>query len=93
MHDDAVLLVLELIVPEDDAPHPAKLVDLQMLFLLGGRERTRSEWAELLRRGVRARRRPRGTAGEGHRGPPGGIARGCGVRPHIGPRSTFVTRT
>jgi hypothetical protein len=51
MHDDAVLLVLELIVPEDDAPHPAKLVDLQMLFLLGGRERTRSEWAELLRRG------------------------------------------
>jgi hypothetical protein len=51
MRDDAVLLVLELIVPEDDDPHPAKLVDLQMLFLLGGRERTRSEWAGLLRRG------------------------------------------
>jgi hypothetical protein len=51
MREDAVLLVLELIVPEDDMPHPAKLVDLQMLFLLGGRERTRTQWAELLRRG------------------------------------------
>jgi hypothetical protein len=51
MRDDAVLLVLELIVPEDDRPHPSKLVDLQMLVLLGGRERTRTQWAELLRRG------------------------------------------
>jgi len=51
MHEDAVLLVHELIVPEDDAPHPAKLIDLQMLILLGGRERTGAQWAELLRRG------------------------------------------
>jgi len=51
MRDDAVLLVVELIVPEDDAPHPSKLIDLQMLVLLGGRERTRTDWAELLRRG------------------------------------------
>jgi hypothetical protein len=51
MRDDAVLLVLELIVPEGDEPHPAKLIDLQMLLLLGGRERTREQWAGLLRRG------------------------------------------
>jgi len=51
MPDDALLLVLELIVPEDDRPHPSKLIDLQMLVLLGGRERTRTQWAELLRRG------------------------------------------
>lgn len=37
-------------MPEDDAPHPAKLVDLQMLFLLRGRERKRTEWDELLER-------------------------------------------
>ena len=49
--DDAVLLVLELIVPEDDMPHLSKLIDLQMLVLLGGRERTRTQWTELLRRG------------------------------------------
>ena len=46
-----MLLVLELIVPEDDRPHPSKLVDLQMLVLLGGRERTRTQWADLLQRG------------------------------------------
>ena len=51
MRDDALLLVLELIVPEDDRPHLSKLIDLQMLVLLGGRERTRTQWAELLGRG------------------------------------------
>ena len=91
MRDDAVLLVLELIVPEDDAPHPAKLVDLQMLFLLGGRERTRPEWEELLHRGgfelaavVEGRRanvieaRPAGSGGRQPRGCPSTNARWTG---------------
>ena len=43
-----VLLLVELIVPDHDRPHPAKLLDLQMLVLLGGRERTLEEWRALL---------------------------------------------
>ncbi|MDX6548230.1 MAG: hypothetical protein QOG33_1780 [Gaiellales bacterium] len=44
-----LLLVVELIVPDDDRPHPSKLLDLQMLVLLGGRERTLEQWRQLLR--------------------------------------------
>jgi hypothetical protein len=32
--------VLETVVPDGNAPHPGKLVDLQMLVMLAGRERT-----------------------------------------------------
>lgn len=42
------LLILELIVPENDVPHPAKLLDLHMMVMLGGRERTLTEWRRLL---------------------------------------------
>ncbi|HEX6520483.1 MAG TPA: methyltransferase [Streptosporangiaceae bacterium] len=45
---DGRLLILELIVPEDPGPHPAKLLDLHMMVMLGGRERTMTEWRELL---------------------------------------------
>jgi hypothetical protein len=45
------LLVLEQVVPVDDRPHPAKLLDLHMLMMLGGRERTETEWRQLLARG------------------------------------------
>jgi hypothetical protein len=48
MPDHAHLLVLEQAVPEDNQPHPAKLLDLHMLLLLGGRERTESDWHSLL---------------------------------------------
>jgi hypothetical protein len=42
------LLVVELIVPDGDEPHLSKLLDLQMLVLLGGRERTLGDWRHLL---------------------------------------------
>ena len=48
MPDHGRLLVLEQAVPEDGRPHPAKLLDLHMLVLLGGRERTESDWHALL---------------------------------------------
>ncbi|MEU5881423.1 methyltransferase [Spirillospora sp. NPDC047279] len=51
MPGDGVLLLLEQVVPEDGGPHPAKLLDLHMLVLLGGRERTAGEWEALLGRG------------------------------------------
>lgn len=43
------LLLMEMVLPSDgDRPHPAKLFDLWLLLLLGGRERTREEYAKLL---------------------------------------------
>jgi len=44
----ARLLILEQAIPEDNYPHPAKLLDLHMLLLLGGRERTESDWHTVL---------------------------------------------
>jgi hypothetical protein len=41
------ILVCELVVPESAAPHPARWSDLGMLVLLGGRERTLSEFDKL----------------------------------------------
>jgi precorrin-6B methylase 2 len=48
MPPHARLLVLEQAIAEDGQPHPAKLLDLHMLVLLGGRERTETEWRALL---------------------------------------------
>ncbi|MEX2974414.1 methyltransferase [Streptomyces sp. C184] len=45
------LLVLEQVIPDDDLRHPEKLLDLHMLVLLGGRERTLADWHELLAAG------------------------------------------
>ncbi|MGW0568882.1 methyltransferase [Streptomyces tauricus] len=41
------ILVCELVVPATSAPHPARWSDLGMLVLLGGRERTLSEFDKL----------------------------------------------
>ncbi len=49
--DGGRLLIVEHVVPAGNAPHPAKLLDLHMLVLLGGRERTENQWAELLTSG------------------------------------------
>ena len=42
------LLVIETIIPPGNAPSPTKLIDLQMLVLTGGRERTAAEYQALL---------------------------------------------
>jgi len=42
------LLLLEQVMPDGDTPSYAKLLDLIMLVLLGGKERTQSEWRDLL---------------------------------------------
>lgn len=44
------LLVLETVLPEGDEPHLGKLLDVLMLALVGGRERTAREYAVLLDR-------------------------------------------
>jgi hypothetical protein len=35
------------VVPETSEPHFSKLVDLEMLLMPGGRERTEREWRDL----------------------------------------------
>ena len=45
------LVLLELVVPPGDQPSPAKLLDLQMLVMATGRERTEAEWSALLAAG------------------------------------------
>lgn len=42
------LLLLEVVVSDDDMPHTAKFIDLTMMAMLGGRERTESQWRRLL---------------------------------------------
>lgn len=48
MADDGRLLVIEQVIPPGDGPSFAKLYDLHMLVLSGGRERTENEYRSLL---------------------------------------------
>jgi hypothetical protein len=41
------VLLLELVVPEGNAPHMSKILDIEMLVFPGGRERTEKEYANL----------------------------------------------
>lgn len=45
----AKLLLIECLVPEDSKPSWTKMLDLQMLTLLSGKERTEKEYSEMLR--------------------------------------------
>lgn len=42
------LLIVEHVLPEGDEPHPGKLIDLEMMLITGGKERTAGEYAALL---------------------------------------------
>ncbi|MBL8324211.1 MAG: methyltransferase [Rubrivivax sp.] len=44
------LLVVDAVVPEGNAPHPAKVMDILMMAFATGRERTQDEFAALLAR-------------------------------------------
>jgi SAM-dependent methyltransferase len=51
------VLLVEMVVPPGDVPHPAKMLDMVMLAITGGMERTEDEYAELLdRAGLRLAR-------------------------------------
>jgi SAM-dependent methyltransferase len=43
-----LLLLVEGVVPEGQEPNPIRLLDLHMLVLLGGKERTKGDWRSLL---------------------------------------------
>ncbi len=45
---DGRLLIVETVLPTGDTPHPGKVLDLVMLVIPGGQERTEAEYASLL---------------------------------------------
>lgn len=47
MAPEAKVMVVDAVVPEGDAPHPAKVMDIIMLALHEGKERTEAEFARL----------------------------------------------
>jgi hypothetical protein len=49
--EHATLLVIEQMIPNDPDPHWARTLDIHMLALLGGRQRSQQEYAVLLDRG------------------------------------------
>ena len=42
------LLIVEMVLPPGDTPHPGKMFDMAMLVQMGGQERTEAEYASLL---------------------------------------------
>ena len=46
--DNGRLLLLEAIIPDDDSPHLAKDLDIRLLTIVPGSERTESAYARLL---------------------------------------------
>jgi len=42
------LLLIEMVLPPGDTPHPGKMLDIAMLAVPGGEERTEAEYAVLL---------------------------------------------
>ncbi|HKW16843.1 MAG TPA: methyltransferase [Terriglobales bacterium] len=44
------IVLLEFVVPRGNEPHPSKVIDIEMLFFPGGRERMENEWRDLFSR-------------------------------------------
>ena len=48
MDPNGRLLLVEMVIPPGDDPHPGKMLDMVMLSLPGGMERSEQEYRELL---------------------------------------------
>lgn len=48
MKQGSKLLIIESVIPSGNTPHPGKFMDINMLAMTGGRERTQSEFISLL---------------------------------------------
>ncbi|WP_439365310.1 methyltransferase [Bradyrhizobium sp. DASA03005] len=51
MKADGRLLLVEMVLPLGDTPHPGKILDMSMLVSVGGQERTEVEYETLLSKG------------------------------------------
>ncbi|MEU6560289.1 methyltransferase [Nocardia nova] len=50
MAPSARLIIVEIVLPQGNRPHPGKYIDLEMLINSGGRERTAADYRKLLTR-------------------------------------------
>jgi len=50
MQPQGLLLIVEMVLPEGDTAHPGKMLDMVMLLVPGGQERTEAQYAALLER-------------------------------------------
>ena len=50
MNENSKLLLVEIVLPEKDEPGLGQILDLEMLMIPGGRERTANEYAELFKK-------------------------------------------
>lgn len=48
MSENGKVLIVEMVVPEGNEPHPSKALDILMLVMEGGKERTKDEYGKLL---------------------------------------------
>ena len=48
MQPNSKLILVDCVVPETDEPHFSKFIDLNMLVMTGGKERTEKEFAQIL---------------------------------------------
>jgi threonine dehydrogenase-like Zn-dependent dehydrogenase len=48
MNENGKLLIVEMVVPEGNEPSPSKMLDIEMLVMEGGKERTEKEYRNLL---------------------------------------------
>ncbi len=48
MKPSSRLLIIEMVLPAGDTPHPGKLLDMVMLAVPGGEERTEEQYGALL---------------------------------------------
>jgi hypothetical protein len=48
MKPESKLLIVEFVLPSDNSPHPGKILDMVMLTVTGGEERTEEEYGALL---------------------------------------------
>ena len=48
MGKESKLILIESIIPERNIPHPGKLLDINMMVMTGGKERTAAEWKNLI---------------------------------------------
>lgn len=45
---DGKLILAEPVIVPGPAPHPSKLIDIEMLIFVGGKERREDQWRQLL---------------------------------------------
>jgi len=48
MPPEGKLLIIESVIPDGNTPHPGKFIDVNMLAMTGGKERTEKEWKNLI---------------------------------------------